>query len=97
MFAKLLTLILGLGLLAGLLLVNRQRRYEVVGERVRLHAEIEQLKRRVQELKVHVADATQSTEVKSMVDSLDEQWQSIGMYHDSQQAVQTFDPEGSAQ
>ena len=97
MFAKLLTLILGLGLLAGLLLVNRQRRYEVVGERVRLHAEIEQLKRRVQELKVHVADATQSTEVELMINSIDEKWRSIGMYHGSQQAIEPFNQEGMAQ
>ena len=78
MFLKLLTLILGLGLMAGLLLVNRQRQYEIVGERVRLHAQIEQLKRRVQELKVHIADTTQSTEIQLLVDSMDKEWHSIG-------------------
>ena len=31
MFAKLLTMLLALGLMAGLLLVNRQRMYETVG------------------------------------------------------------------
>lgn len=82
MFAKLLTLILGLGLMAGLLLVNRQRRYEIVGERVLLHSQIEQLKRQVQELKVRVADTTQSTEIQVLVDSIDKEWHSIGERRD---------------
>lgn len=78
MFAKLLTLILGLGLIAGLLLINRQRRYEIVGERMQLHAQVEQLKRRIQELKVHVAEATQSTRIKMLVEDMDHEWQTIG-------------------
>ena len=78
MFAKLLTLILGLGLMAGLLLVNRQRRYEIVNERIQMHAQLEQLKRRMQELKVHVANATQSTEIEMLLEGMDKEWHSIG-------------------
>ena len=78
MFAKLLTLILGLGLMAGMLLVNRQRRYEIVGERIQMHAQLEQLKRRVQELKVRVADATQSTEIQLLIERMNNEWHSIG-------------------
>ena len=76
--AKLTMLILGLGLLAALLLVNRQRRYEIVGERIRIHAQLERLQREVQEMKVRVADATRASEVQRMTDELDTQWHSIG-------------------
>lgn len=76
--AKLTTLILGLGLLAALLLVNRQRRYEIVGERIRVHAQLEQLQREVQEMKVRVADATRASEVQRLSDGLGVEWHSIG-------------------
>ena len=78
MFAKLLTLILCLGLMAGLLLVNRQRLYEVVGDRVRLHRETERLERSVQELRVRVAEATLPTEVNGLIGEERERWGTIG-------------------
>jgi cell division protein FtsL len=77
MFAKLLTMLLALGLMAGLLLVNRQRMYETVGERIRLHGEVERLKRRMQELKVRVAEATEPAEINAMVSANREEWKSI--------------------
>ena len=77
MFAKLLTMLLALGLMAGLLLVNRQRMYETVGERVRLHGEVERLKRRMQELKVRVAEATEPAEINAMISRDREAWKSI--------------------
>ena len=76
--AKLTMLILGLGLLAALLLVNRQRRYEIVGERIQVHAKLQQLQREVQEMKVRVANATRTEEVKRLVDGLDDEWHTIG-------------------
>ena len=78
MFAKLTMLILGLGLLAALLLVNRQRRYEIVGETVRLHAEIQQLQRAIQERKVRVTEATKPAELEAMKNRMGEAWESIG-------------------
>ena len=78
MFAKLTMLILGLGLLAALLLVNRQRRYEIVGETVRLHAEIQQLQRAIQERKVRVTEATKPAELEAMKNGMGEEWESIG-------------------
>jgi cell division protein FtsL len=77
MFAKLLTMLLALGLMAGLLLVNRQRMYETVGERIRLHGEVERLKRRMQELKVRVAEATEPAEINDMVSANRDEWKSI--------------------
>ena len=77
MFAKLLTMLLALGLMAGLLLVNRQRMYETVGERIRLHGEVERLKRRMQELKVRVAEATEPAEINAMVSGNRDEWKSI--------------------
>ena len=76
--AKLTMLILGLGLLAALLLVNRQRRYEIVGERIQVHAKLERLQREVQEMKVRVADATRASEIQRLTDQLDAEWHSIG-------------------
>ena len=78
MFAKLLTLILCLGLMAGLLLVNRQRLYEVVGERVRLHRETERLERSVQELRVRVAEATMPTQIDGLIGDERNRWGTIG-------------------
>tara|TARA_B100001059_G_scaffold233676_1_gene274263 strand:+ start:733 stop:1026 length:294 start_codon:yes stop_codon:yes gene_type:complete len=77
MFAKLLTMLLALGLMAGLLLVNRQRMYETVGERIRLHGEVERLKRRMQELKVRVAEATEPAEINAMISKNKDDWKSI--------------------
>ena len=77
MFAKLLTMLLALGLMAGLLLVNRQRMYETVGERIRLHGEVEKLKRRMQELKVRVAEATEPAEINAMILNDQDAWKSI--------------------
>jgi cell division protein FtsL len=77
MFAKLLTMLLALGLMAGLLLVNRQRMYETVGERIRLHGEVERLKRRMQELKVRVAEATEPAEINAMISENQEDWKAI--------------------
>ena len=77
MFAKLLTMLLALGLMAGLLLVNRQRMYEKVGERIRLHGEVERLKRRMQELKVRVAEATEPAEINAMISKNKDDWKSI--------------------
>ena len=77
MFAKLLTMLLALGLMAGLLLVNRQRMYETVGERVRLHDEVEKLKRRMQELKVRVAEATEPAEINDMILENKDDWKAI--------------------
>ena len=77
MFAKLLTMLLALGLMAGLLLVNRQRMYETVGERVRLHGEVERLKRRMQELKVRVAEATEPAEINDMISENKDDWKAI--------------------
>lgn len=76
--AKLTMLILGLGLLAALLLVNRQRRYEIVGERIRVHAHLERLQREVQEMKVRVADVTQASEIQRLTSGLGVEWRSIG-------------------
>lgn len=78
MFAKLLTLILCLGMMAGLLLVNRQRLYEVVGERVRLHRQTERLERSVQELRVRVAEATLPAEIDGLIGEQREHWGTIG-------------------
>ena len=78
MFAKLLTLIICLGMMAGLLLVNRQRLYEVVGERVRLHRQTERMERSVQELRVRVAEATLPTEIDSLIGEQREHWGTIG-------------------
>ena len=78
MFAKLLTLILCLGMMAGLLLVNRQRLYEVVGERVRLHRQTERMERSVQELRVRVAEATLPTEIDGLIGEQREHWGTIG-------------------
>ena len=78
MFAKLLTLILCLGLMAGLLLVNRQRLYEVIGERVQLHRETERLERSVQELRVRVAEATLPTEIDGLIGEERDRWGTIG-------------------
>lgn len=77
MFAKLLTMLLALGLMAGLLLVNRQRMYEAVGERIRLHGEVERLKRRMQELKVRVAEATEPAEINAMISKNKDDWKAI--------------------
>ena len=77
MFAKLLTMLLALGLMAGLLLVNRQRMYETVGERIRLHGEVERLKRRMQELKVRVAEATEPAEINAMISKNKDDWKAI--------------------
>ncbi|MAJ47431.1 MAG: hypothetical protein CBC35_09355 [Planctomycetes bacterium TMED75] len=78
MFAKLLTLILCLGMMAGLLLVNRQRLYEVIGQRIRLHRETEQLERSVQEQRVRVAEATHPSEVHSLIGEDQVGWNTIG-------------------
>lgn len=78
MFAKLLTLILCLGMMAGLLLVNRQRLYEVIGQRMRLHRETEQLERSVQEQRVRVAEATHPSEVHSLIGEDQVEWNTIG-------------------
>lgn len=78
MFAKLTMLILGLGLLAALLLVNRQRRYEIVGETVRVHAEIQQLQRAIQERKVRVTEATRPSELERMRSATGHEWKSLG-------------------
>ena len=78
MFAKLLILILCLGMMAGLLLVNRQRLYEVVGQRIGLHRETEQLERSVQELRVRVAEATHPTEIRSLIGDDHSGWNTIG-------------------
>ena len=78
MFAKLLTLILCLGLMAGLLLVNRQRLYEIIGERVELHRETERLERSVQELRVRVAEATLPTKIDGLIGEERDRWGTIG-------------------
>ena len=78
MFAKLMMLILGLGLLAAMLLVNRQRRYEIVNETVQLHSQLEQLQRAIQERKVRVAEATRSAELERMKKALGIEWTSVG-------------------
>ncbi len=78
MFAKLMMLILGLGLLAAMLLVNRQRRYEIVNETVQLHSQLEQLQRAIQERKVRVAEATRSAELERMKKALGIEWLSVG-------------------
>jgi cell division protein FtsL len=78
MFAKLMMLILGLGLLAALLLVNRQRRYEIVNETVQLHTQLEQMQRAIQERKVRVAEATRPAELEAMKERLGLRWESIG-------------------
>ena len=78
MFAKLMMLILGLGLLAAMLLVNRQRRYEIVNETIQLHSQLEQLERAIQERKVRVAESTRSAELERMKDALGIQWISVG-------------------
>ena len=78
MFAKLLTLIICLGLMAGLLLVNRQRLYEVIGERVRVHRETERLERSVQELRVRVAEATMPSEIHGLIGDQRDRWGTIG-------------------
>jgi cell division protein FtsL len=83
MFAKLLTMLLALGLMAGLLLVNRQRMYETVGERIRLHGEVERLKRRMQELKVRVAEATEPAEINAMISSDRDDWKSIRLMQET--------------
>lgn len=83
MFAKLLTMLLALGLMAGLLLVNRQRMYETVGERIRLHGEVERLKRRMQELKVRVAEATEPAEINAMLSSDRDDWKSIRLMQET--------------
>ena len=77
MFAKLLTLILALGLFASLLLVNRQRRYELVTERMQLHAQITQIQRHIQELRVHLADATSAQAVDALIAVQGHPWRSI--------------------
>ena len=78
MFAKLTMLILGLGVLAAMLLVNRQRRYEIVNETVRLHVRLEQVQRAIQERRVRVAEATRPSEIERLRDRLAIEWSSIG-------------------
>ena len=77
MFAKLITLILALGMMAGLLLVNRQGIYEIVGERVRLHQEKEQLERSVQELRVRVAETTSPGAIDALIEDRGRSWRAI--------------------
>ena len=98
MFAKLTMLILGLGLLAALLLVNRQRRYEIVGETVRLHAEIQQLQRAIQERKVRVTEATRPSELEAMKDRAGHDWKSVGdrtLLFDRLESLEATRPDGS--
>ena len=77
MFAKLLMLVLALGVMAGLLLVNRQGLYEVVGERMRLHREKEQLERSVQELRVRVAESTNPSAIDALIGEGRPRWKAI--------------------
>jgi len=76
--AKLMILILGLGLLALLVLDKRQERYEIVVERVQLHDAIQKLERSIQERKVQIAEATSPEELERMKAALDIEWRSIG-------------------
>lgn len=97
MFAKLLTLILCLGMMAGLLLVNRQRLYEVIGQRVRLHRETEQLERSVQELRVRVAEATHPSEVHTLIGEDRMRWSTIGDREDLMSDPRWDVPTGASQ
>ena len=97
MFAKLLMLILCLGMMAGLLLVNRQGLYEVVGERVRLHREKEQLERSVQELKVRVAESTNPGAIDALIGDRRADWRTISAREDLLRGSGGRGPEGSGQ
>lgn len=77
MFAKIIALILGIGVLACGVLVQRQQRYELARDISRAHWRMMEQERTLWELRAEIARRTRPEELRAAVERLDRRWRAI--------------------
>jgi hypothetical protein len=74
MFAKLLAIILAVGVIGCALLVNRQKRIEAAHELTRLHQRLQQHERTLWDLKARIAQRCRPEEIRLAQQQLEGEW-----------------------
>ncbi len=77
MFAKIVALVIGIGVLACGVLVQRQQRYELARDISRAHWRMLEQERTLWTLRAEIARRTRPEEVRAAVDRLDRRWRAI--------------------
>lgn len=77
MFAKITAIIVGIGILACGVLVQRQQRYELARDISRAHWRMLEQERTLWSLRAEIARRTRPEEVRTAVERLDRRWRAI--------------------
>lgn len=86
MFAKVVALVIGIGVLACGVLVQRQQRYELALDISRAHWRMLEQERTLWTLRAEVARRTRPDEVRAAVERLDRRWRAIPYRLDERRA-----------
>ncbi|MSR45204.1 MAG: hypothetical protein EXS15_07620 [Phycisphaerales bacterium] len=77
MFAKIAAIVVGIGILACGVLVQRQQRYELARDISRAHWRMLEQERTLWSLRAEIARRTRPEEIRTAVERLDRRWRAI--------------------
>ncbi len=77
MFAKVTAIVIGIGVLACGVLVQRQQRYELARDISRAHWRMLEQERTLWSLRAEIARGTRPAEIRTAVDRLNRRWRAI--------------------